>query len=172
MKKTILPILLVLLISCGKKTSEAYNWQRQGIHFICPENWKITEEETVENGAYYLSIEKRGWDESGLITLCIFDDSLDRSEVLKVYREALKDNFILKHADINFFAEKDSVFSTYESVSEEYTVELLGAKMEGIMHCFYTCNQTIYFLKQTEIGDTDKNAPGFATFERSFTCKE
>jgi len=44
---------------------------------MCPEGWYISEEEEFEEGAFYLSVEKDGFDSSGIITITRFDDYID-----------------------------------------------------------------------------------------------
>ncbi len=170
MKRAIACILFLLLISC-KPPSKEFTYEKEGVSFNCPAGWYISEEEPVEEGGYYLICEKKGWDQSGIITICWFTDSIDQLAWIEAYEGEMKKNIVFKNIGINFTQPYESSYRGSPTLCEDYTCSLLGVEMEGDIHVFYGCNKTFLVSSQQAIEDSLKNKNGFETIEKTFGCK-
>ncbi len=155
-----------MLTSCQE--SPEFKFEKNGVSFTSPSGWAITEEESFEDGSYYLSIEKDGFDSSGIITITWVSDSLSLDDSIEIHKDELKSNIIYKNANLTFEPILNNKFNKISSHSSRFKFKLLGLKHEGILHSFHGGNRTYIILKQEAVEDKIKNKLGFKTIEESF----
>jgi hypothetical protein len=160
-------ILAAFLVSCN--SSPESKFEKFGVSFTCPEGWKITDQENLNNKGYYLSIEKDGFGSSGLMTISWANDSIDLNQDLEIYQNSLKNNIIYKNSVLDFDQPFDTVFNADSSIASKFKVTLLSVKHEGIMYCFYKNGKTITIIKQEAVEDKKENKNGFDIIEKSFS---
>lgn len=100
--KYLLISFLTITILTGCQESPETKFEKNGISFTCPTGWKITEEENLDNQGYYLSIEKDGFNSSGLLTVSWVNDILDLNEWLEALMDGLKNDIIYKNSNLKF----------------------------------------------------------------------
>lgn len=168
--KFCLPVVLALiLLSCNEAKPTSFN--KHGVSFSCPADWAITEEENMGDGSYYISIEKNGFTSSGLYTITWVKDSVDLVEYLNVFKDELKNNIIFKNSNLNFTEPITNNFNSFQTVSSNYTANLISVKHHGIIHTFHCKNRSYAILKQEAAEDSIKNKEGFISIEKSFKIK-
>lgn len=165
--KRLFILLTVLLFSCNNK-SPAYTYENSGLSFMCPEGWNISEEEEFEGGAFYLSVEKKGFDSSGIITITRFDDHIDLEELSIIMEEELSSNIIYEHSNLNIQDSYWGKFAGYDAYVVQFNSSILGVNHTGFIYSFYSDNNTFSVFKQEADEDTIKNLKGFELIENSF----
>ena len=73
-------------------------FEKEGMTFIVPEDWKITDEEKFDDGSYYLSIDKNGFDSSGVLIITSYNNSIDLDELIYFQKEEIQNNVIFKNS--------------------------------------------------------------------------
>ena len=73
-------LLLFLFITFSCKESIETKFEKDGVSLTCPQGWKITDQENFDDEGYYLSIEKDGFDSSGLFSITWVNINLDLDE--------------------------------------------------------------------------------------------
>lgn len=154
------------IFSCKEKQPQAFN--KDGVSFICPEDWKITDEENFDDLGYYVSIEKNGVDASGLAIFVWIKDSLDLDEHIIENQIALNEDEVYKNTNLTFEPLKHNTYNGRPSRSSHYTFNTMGIKHQGTMQAFYGANRTYYVLQQGAFEDLKENNTGFVTLETSF----
>ncbi|WP_103069502.1 hypothetical protein [Aquimarina sediminis] len=162
-------LFFCILISC--KESPETKFKKDRIQFICPSGWKITDEQDYDNKGFYVSVEKDGFDSSGVITISWINDSLDLNTWLSDFQEELRNNSIYKNSNLNFKTPTNDNFNNIHSIATGFQLNLLGVTHEGVIHVFYKNNKTIAILKQEAIEDKSMNKAGFDRLEQSFTIE-
>ncbi len=66
--KTIFLISILSLLACNSNTPGG-KFAKDNITFKYPPGWHITKEDDLDGMGYYISLEKAGFDESGLLGL-------------------------------------------------------------------------------------------------------
>jgi len=184
MKKLLLLFFVFCLISACKKNAESKvdsnvesntslsddsKVDRNSFAFKCPEDWKVTEEELLDEGVYYLSVEKNGFDSSGLMSITTFNYSLDLNELIFMNAEEIRNNTLLNN--LNFDSIIDNQFNNINSRSSKFNFNAMGVNHEGVIHAFNSDNYTYVILKQEAIEDNKTNEEGFRVIEKSFFTK-
>lgn len=169
--RNILFLIIVLFISSCQESPEA-KFEKDGVSFISPEGWEVTEEENLDNEGYYLAIERDGFNSSGLITITWANYEIDLDEWLNVYVDDLKSNIIYKNSNISFSNVIESEFSEISTKTISFKVSIVGVKHEGVISAFYANNRTFSILKQEAIEDKLDNKKGFDLIEKSFKIEE
>ena len=165
-------LISVFFLSCNgitepKKTSV----DNSDISFTCPDGWSITEEDNLDGQGYYFSIEKSGFDSSGVMTLSYFYNDMNSEELLSLYQEDMVDNVIYKNSDLAFEKKIEDENEHYTVLSSRYTFSLVGLDHHGIISTFKYKGKTFGIIKQGAIEDKEENRKGFEAIERSFTIK-
>ena len=171
MKKLLFLILTcVIFFSCNE--SPETKFEKDGVSFICPQGWAITDQEDFDGEGYYISIEKDGFNSSGLATITWYDNfdnsNFNFEENLRDWEESLKEQWILDASNIIFGDYYDNTFNNSRSMSTNYTMNLLGIPHEGTVYVFHAGNKRISVLLHEAIEDKAKNKKGFELIENSF----
>lgn len=142
------------------------------ISLKCPEGWSITEEDNMDGNGYYLSIEKGGFDSSGVMTVSYIYNDITPKELVAIYQEDMASNNIYKNSSLvfeNIFQHEDD---NYMVISSRYTLNLIGLDHHGIISAFNYGGRTFGIIKQGAIEDKNENRKGFEAIESSFKIKK
>lgn len=156
-----------MLVSCNNN-SPAYTYENSGLSVICPEGWYISEEENFEGGVFYLSVEKDGFDSSGIVTITRFDDYLDLEELSNIMEDELRSNLVYKHSNLSFKAPYWGSFAGYDAYIVPFSASILSINHTGFIYSFYSDNKTYTVLKQEADEDSYENIVGFDLIENTF----
>lgn len=170
MKILSIPILGVLsffLISCNH-TSPSYTYSNSGLSFTCPQGWMVSDEEEFEGGTYYLSVEKQGFDSSGILTITMLDNYIDLVELSTIMEDELKANIIYEYSNLSVGEPYWDYFAGNEAYTVPFTSNILGVKHTGYLFSFYSENKTYSIFRQEADEDSFKNAEGFMIMEDTF----
>lgn len=169
MKPIYLLSFLVFFTSCG--TTPPTQYQKDGVSFTSPAGWKITSEIPMGSYGHYLTIEKKGFSSSGLMTLNWLNERQDLKEWIKELQDGLKENYIFKKANLSFEDVKTVSYGTYQALESKYTASVFGVDHEGSIIVFGTKTKSVHILQQGATEDRIENEIGFEAIEGSFTCK-
>ncbi|GGD27585.1 hypothetical protein [Flavobacterium orientale] len=163
--KSIVSVFFIAVISCGSEKPGG-NFSRDGVSFTYPSGWSITEEGDLDGTGYYLSVEKEGFDASGLLTLTWVTQIPDSKEYLEIIQEEYKQQKILK--DLKFQSVRDNNFNGIPSLSSDFKFNTFGLEHKGTIYVFVKGKNTYSIIKQEAIEDISKNQEGFDLIEGTF----
>ncbi|GAA0871620.1 hypothetical protein GCM10009117_07660 [Gangjinia marincola] len=180
MKNLLLIFVLIFTISSCKKTqsdntqlnnndSTEKRYEGEYFNFDFPDDWNITDSEGLEEGVYFLSVEKDGLDSSGLFTVVSFDEEIDLDNLVSINLEQLQNNPVI--ANLKFDSIRDAEFNHIKSRTSNFTFSTLGIRHEGSISAFNGDKNSYVTLKQGSLEDKNKNSNGFSTIENSFETK-
>ena len=180
MKRQLLILsLLCLIISCKKNEKHKVEVNNNEVpknkfesdifSFNFPKDWKITDNEKIEEGIYYLAVEKNGFDSSGLMTIISFKELIDLDEAININIEEFKNNSMVNNLNID--AIKDSKFNGITARSLSFEFETLGIRHDGVLYAFSSNNNSIVILSQEALEDKKANSNGFDIIEKSFEIR-
>ncbi len=175
-KGNFLPALLPLfavcaltMAGCGAAPDKTYD--RNGIAFSYPADWRVTEEEDYGDGGYYLCVEKNGFDSSGLVMITCLDREYSSPEV---YTDALLENLREKpqFEDIVVTPAVAGTYGNYPAQVVTYTMSVMGIMPHtGSVWLFETEDVFVAVVEQQADKDNVENAKGFGTIEGTLTIK-
>jgi hypothetical protein len=84
--KNLFIIILLFSIGCVNQNKNK-DFSKDAISLRLPLNWNITEQDDLDGDGYYLAIEKKGIDTSGLLTITWINGVLDSHEYLEIIKE-------------------------------------------------------------------------------------
>lgn len=157
--------ILALLQACTKRQPVPFS--QKGIAFIVPADWKITEEDSLDGEGYYLSIEKRGLDESGLVAISMVNDSLDLPAYIDLFKESLEEEMMLG-SKASYTPLEQKSYANIDAISTRYKFTLMGLKHTGRLVAFYGKEKTVLVLEQCATEDLSKTTTGYASIENTF----
>ncbi len=155
-----------LLFSCTQKP--ALSFTKFGVKFTAPSGWTLAEEEKINDNGYYVSIEKEGYNASGLLTISWINDSINLTAWLKICEDELKNNMVYRNSHLVFTPVMKGQYNNYSGISKRFSFKLLNLAHEGQIIIFYVGNRTIAIIKQEAIEDSIENKVGFDKLEQSF----
>lgn len=167
--RAFLLLSLILLAACGETKSPERPFEKAGIAFTSPAGWKITEEDDFDDTGHYLSLEKQGGNDSGLITIMWFEGDMDHEEFMELTKNSLADNSIFDN--LTFTDIPDATFNGMTSLGAAYTMSVQGLSHRGTIYVFGNNATTVGVVKQEAMEDSQRNAEGFDVFETSFSLK-
>ena len=159
----------VIFFSCNE--SPETKFEKDGVSFICPQGWAITDQEDLDGDGYYISIEKDGFNSSGLAIISWFDnfeDHLSFEDHLRFWEEGLKEELTLDASNIIFGDYYDNTFNNSRSMSKNYTFNFLGIPHDGTINIIHSGDKKISVVFQGAIEDKAKNKKGFEMIENNF----
>jgi hypothetical protein len=162
-----LPVFILFSFTPGGEEK----FDKAGISFTIPAEWKITDEEDLEGQGYYLACEKEGANSSGLVTVTTLNGKKDLEETATGYAEGLKENFTAKNAPPKMSAAKTASFNGIPCQQIDYSMTLISIPHEGRIYSFYCGNKTVTVLVQEAVEDKNVNKPGIEKIISSFSCK-
>ena len=160
------------LASCGSPQAEGpKKYNQRGISFQYPGDWSADDAEKVGETAVSVTCQKDGFDDSGLMTIACFNDSLALEDVQQVYRNQLDSTSLYKLAGVKFSVNQAGHFGRHETLQSRFTMSMLGVPHTGSLDAFYYKNHTFMVLKQEADEDTAKNKVGFALITKTLNVK-
>ena len=175
MKKLLFLILsCVVFFSCNE--SPETKFEKDGVSFICPQGWAIIDQEDFDGEGYYISIEKDGFNSSGLAMITWYDNfdsgNFNFEEDLRNWEESLKEQWILVDASNIIFGDYyNNMFNNLRSMSTNYTFSMLGVPHEGTVSVFHAGNKRISVVFQEVTEDKAKNKKEFEIIVNNFKSK-
>jgi len=139
---------------------------KRGVSFSMPVGWRVTEE-GLEGGGNYISVEKAGFDSSGLITLLWIPGELDLEDGIEIHKEELRANLLLKKSKPVFGQIKSCDFQGNQAMTTVYTMSLLGVTHTGQVWSFNKDDHYFLCAKQEADEDHAENKAGFKTIVES-----
>lgn len=167
--KKVAMLLLLVVAACSKPDPKNFN--HDGVSFSLPGDWKIAEEQAIQEIGYYVSAQKDGITQSGLFTLTWVKGELDLAQNLKVYQDEMYSNTVYQSANLSFTPVKASKFAGRNTLSTDFSATILSVKHKGTLHCFQEKGTTYTVLIQEANEDADENREGFDTIEKTFAVK-
>lgn len=164
-KSIIIVFLIVIAFGCRGQALNGH-FSRDGVSFTYPSDWSITEQDDLDGAGYYLSIEKSGFDESGLVALTWINRVLNSWDYLEIIQEEYKNQELLN--GLEFQSAKDNSFNGIQSISCDFKFSTLGLKHSGVIYVFVIGEKTYSIIKQEAIEDISKNKNGFELIEGTF----
>lgn len=161
--KGIICILLIITFSCE---SNGGQFSKGGVSFSYAPGWSITDQEEINDGGYYLSIEKDGFEESGLITVTYLEDSLELYSYMQLLQINYQDE--MHFEDHKFNTIREGEFNGIDCISSKFTFNALGLEYKGVLYVLVSENKTFSLLFQEAIEDTSINKEGFKTVKSTF----
>lgn len=159
----------VIFFSCNE--SPETKFEKDGVSFICPQGWAITDQEDLDGDGYYISIEKDGFNSSGLAIISWFDNfdnNFSFEDHLRFWEEGLKEELTLDASNIIFGDYYDNTFNNSRSMSTNYTFNFLGIPHDGTINIIHSADKKISVVFQGAIEDKAKNKKGFEMIENNF----
>ncbi len=163
--KKICFLVLIVLASCAKPEPVKFN--HQGVSFTVPGDWKIEDQKQITENAYYLSVQKKGLNSSGLFTLTWVDGDLDLAENIQTYKDEMNGESTYQSSNLQFGPEKPTKFAGHEALSIDFTATILTVKHKGTVHCFHANDKTYSVLIQEAEEDESDNKEGYEMFEKT-----
>lgn len=169
--KNLLILLLVVFASISCQETPETKFKKDGVSFIVPKGWEITDEENFYDEGYYLAIEKDGLSSSGLITVTWVNGEFELNEWIEEHKVEIKNSNFGENSDVVFGDTYESKFNSFNALSMSYTFTSFGLKHDGIIHVFHEKEKTFSLLIQEATEDKSKNKGGFEFIEKSFRIK-
>jgi len=163
--KSIICVFLIIGFSCETQKSGG-GFSQDGLSFKYPSGWNITEQENLDGAGYFLSIEKTGFDASGLLTITWINEILDSSEYIELIQEEYENQRLL--SDMEFESARNNNFNGIQSISCDFRFKAMGIKHRGIVHVFLKNEKTYSIVKQEALEDISINKQGFDLIESTF----
>ena len=161
MKKiTAIAVVLLFCVACSKTASPPSNFNKRGVSFSVPAGWRVTDED-LEGGGNYISVEKDGFDSSGLITMMWIPGELDLEEGDEIHKEELRASPLLKNSKPKFSPIQSSDFRGNQAMTATYTMSILGVAHTGQVWSFNKDDYYYLFVKQEADEDHAENKAGF-----------
>jgi len=164
--------LLVVTLHLSCSPSPEYSFQCDGVQLTCPLGWAVTDNE--DNGfGYYLSVEKNGWDSSGIMSFSWVNESVDLRTWFALCCEGFVSEYQVLGMDGGFSMGPtySSQFGRYSAIASDFTSSFLGVDHEGTLFALQARGKAFFILRQEAIEDHFENMNGFRVIEDSFFCQ-
>ena len=171
MKTPLILIAFIFLFLTSCSESKPAKFERDGVSMTSPTGWEITDQENIDDQGYYLSIEKVGFDSSGIVTMTWINGEIDLGEWAYLFQEELVNNIVYRNSNIHFEDAVDNTYNDIDTSSIRFTASILGLDHEGDIHFFYKGDKTFAILIQEAMEDNMTNKPSFDLLEKSFRVK-
>ena len=163
--KSLIVVFLIILCSCGTDKTGG-DFSKDGVSFTYPSGWNIEEQNDIDGAGYYLSVNKSGFNTSGVLTLTWIERKLDEDTYLEIIQEGFNEEEVL--SDLEFQSAKEDDFNGIPALSCNYTFNTLGIEHQGIVYVFLKGERTYSVIEQEAVYDVSKNKEGFDTIESTF----
>ncbi len=157
--------LLITTISYGGGNTDKH-FELQGVSFNYPDDWRITEQEKLEDNGYYLAVEKKGWNASGIVTLTWVEKGDEEVYLKGIQKTLAKQPFFKK---VEFSPAHKTTFNKKPAIVSDFTASVLGMKHRGSVYILTSGEKTYALIKQEVIEDIEKNKAGFKLIETPIT---
>lgn len=165
MKIYILGLFTILLLACknGDK-DEILEYSIDGVSINYSSDW-ILESEDLDGEGYYISIEKKGLDSSGLYQLYWVNGIENPEALLEDQKREFSNEPVF--SGIRFSDNYTTYYNKFDAISSEYKVALL--EIEGQITAFINNNKGFVIITQQDYDSDSENKEGFDIIEKSFS---
>ena len=167
-------IIVILLTVCNivySKNKET-PYLRDGISFSIAEDWKVIDNDSIGDNAYYFSAERTGAKATGLITVAWINIVEKPEKMISIHQQNMKSANMYRNPGIEFSEVIPDNFSGLKVISCRYTTFVKGQKLDGIIYCFNSFLKTITVFFQTGLDDQKLNQKAFDLIQQTFNCHE
>ncbi len=165
-------LLLALNITSCFEEPEFKTYDKHGVRFNIPDDWKAKEMPITQDG-HYIIIEKQSEnpdEESGQFIISILEKSLLLDSYMQLMRDQLTQQMSILKTEIKFTKTEYTEFAGKEGLKSNFMYEQEGRNYRGELLTFNCNEKTIYLLKQEAEEDAVKNAKGFDLIRNSLVC--
>ncbi len=173
----LLAFILVCTISCNNDSTNAAStstteagkntFNQYGISFSFPADWEVTEAEDMPGG-YYISCEKQGLDESGMVIVLAYKEIISQEEAINGYLESVAEEGTW--LGLKFQPITASSYGDKPSKASTYTTAVMGVPHNGTVLALDYCGKTILIIEHVADEDAQKSASGFEAIKNTFSC--
>jgi len=164
--KIFLAFVFLLLGAASWAGEDAARITVFGLSFDRPAGWEVTE--TQDYGpSKYISVEKKGYNSSGLVIITFTDRNSKPREYLEVHQKSFLNQKIMK--ELVFSEAKEEYYGKHKGIASSYTFQIASVKHAGKIYVFNTNGMTVSVVHQEAIEDHAANRPGFETIMKSLS---
>lgn len=160
---------LFLLGGCSGNYSETL-FEKDGISFISPAGWTISDIGDINETGSYISCQRKGYGSSGIFMLSWINAIMDANIYIKNYRNEIEKNFLMKVGRVEFTEPSATFFNDIPCLYSTYTAVVLGVESMGEIYSFSTAGKTFMLVFQESLDESEKNKAGFEKIKLSFRC--
>lgn len=113
-----------------------------------------------------MSIEKEGFDQSGIFTISWFPEPIPAETCLQLQRDGLQK--AREYQNMQFDGVRDYRFGKFEAKGQSYTATVMGIPHSGLILHFDAGGKSFLLLKQEADEDSEKNKTGYQKLEQTF----
>ena len=139
------------------------SFDQWNVHFGFPKDWKVTDKDDLGEGNYYLAVEKKGFDSSGLLMINITPGRMNLNDHIKNFEESIGSNI----TSAKFSAVEPGSYGNYSGVTVGYTFSVMSIDHQATMYCFHVNDKTVIVIAQEADEDHKKNKKGFSQIEKT-----
>lgn len=158
-------ILLILICNFGNQ-KEYDSFSKDGLSFTYSADWSITEQEDLDGDGYYLSVEKTGFNSSGMLAMTWIYGVLNPHEYIEMMKDEYRENKVMK--DLKYSVVRNCTFGGIKTISCDYSCSILSVKHHGAFYVFVKGGNTYFMVKNEALEDIAKNQKGFDLIESTF----
>jgi hypothetical protein len=165
-------LLLSIFFSACEEKKSVNRFQQDGVSFIMPEFWKITELDNKDSSFFFMALSKQGHGASADAIIEWNNGEFELDTILASRQKDYTNQDVFKKGNITFSDPEFTQFSKYKSLTSKFNFTALDVKYIGQIYCFYvpTCNKTFMIVFQQVAADNDKQKEDFLQIENSFLC--
>lgn len=163
MRLSLLGLFAFLLLACKSENKEnVLEYSADGVSIKYSSDW-ILESEDYEGEGHYLSLEKKGFESSGLYQLYWLNDHNNIENLLEDQKRDLVD--IPTFSGIRFSDNFKTNYGKFEGIASNYKIPLL--EIEGTIISFSHDDKGFVVMKQQDYDTDHVNKKGFEIIENS-----
>jgi hypothetical protein len=160
----------IFFFSCTGSLPETF-FEKDGISFISPEGWRITDERSIKESGYFVSCKRIGYRSGGVFMVSWLNGIIGSDKYIQRYTEEFEKNVLMKTATIQFTEPRDSFFNEMPCSVSEYRAKILGVSSRGEIYSFHCGSRTFMLVFQESVGESGTNKAGFEKIKSTFKCK-
>ena len=140
----------------------------EGLSFSYPSDWEITDQEDYEGVAYYLAVEKKGDDASGLVVISWMSatENVTRESTMQANLESLREDTVL--GELEFTEVPDASYAGHKALCTSYAVTVGGIPHSGRIYVLEHSGTVVSIIAQEADEDNRVNKNGFDLIESTF----
>ena len=171
--KSLLGLFFIFFISCqSDKKPKDFVYDR--ISFNIPQNWKISEVDSVDEDYCSIYIDPKDEDGTSFIFIEWGSGLYDLKNQIKHVQNGYLENPDLQKAGIEFSQIKEDEFSKQKAIFSDFKFSITGIEQEGRLYCFQVpgCEKTVSLVIQYAVVDKDSIVAALKNLEKSFSCQK
>lgn len=144
-------------------------FKKEGVSFKFPDDWKITDVDSLDGAGYYIAVEKSGLGESGIMSFTWLKNDIETEKFISISQESMKNNVVYKNSNLKFGKNYETTFGKVKALACNFTFKTFKIKEEGTIYCFKSNGKVFSIFRQEALEDKAKNKEGFYFIESTFT---